>query len=57
MKFQIYKDSAGQWRWRLRAANGEIIAISSESYVQKADCQHGVKLVKSCGDARVEESL
>jgi hypothetical protein len=36
MKFEYYKAVDG-WRWRLRAANGEIIA-AGEAYQNKADC-------------------
>lgn len=35
MKFRIYQDGDGYWRWRLRAANNEIIA-SGEAYVRAA---------------------
>lgn len=55
-KFQVYKDRAGEWRWRLRADNGEIIADSAEGYVNKSDCKHGVDLVKTkAPGAQVEE--
>ena len=46
MKFQIDKNSAGQFIWRLLAANGKIIATAGESYVRKEDCVHGINLVK-----------
>jgi hypothetical protein len=46
-KFQIFKDAKGEFRWRLRAGgNNEIIATSGEGYKAKADCQHGIELVK-----------
>ena len=45
-KFEIYKDNAGEFRWRMRANNGEPIADSNEGYKAKADCKHGVDLVK-----------
>jgi uncharacterized protein len=32
--FEIYRDSAGQYRWRLKAGNREIVAVS-EAYVSK----------------------
>lgn len=32
---EIYKDNAGQWRWRRKAPNGETIADSSEGYDKK----------------------
>lgn len=44
--FYIYKDVAGQWRWRFTAKNGKIIAVSSESYINLSDCEHSVVLMK-----------
>lgn len=35
---EIYKDKRGEFRWRVRAANGRIVADSSEGYVNRADC-------------------
>lgn len=56
-KFQIYKDNAGEWRWRLRAeGNWEIIADSGEGYKDKDDCKHGIQLVKEqAPDSPIEE--
>lgn len=45
-KFEIYKDKAGEFRFRLKAANGEIIA-SSEGYSSKQACENGIDSVKS----------
>ncbi|WP_298953783.1 DUF1508 domain-containing protein [uncultured Methylobacterium sp.] len=53
MRFEIYRDSPGQWRWRLRAANGETIADSAEGYVRREDCEHGIALVRGAGEAPV----
>lgn len=47
MYFTKYLDNREEWRWNLRAANHEIIAMSSESYVREADCDHAIRLVKS----------
>lgn len=44
--FKVFTDGAGQYRWRFVATNGETIAVSSESYVRKADCEHGIALLK-----------
>lgn len=44
MKFELYQDAQNFWRWRLKAANGEIIA-SGEGYANKTDAQHAVGLV------------
>jgi uncharacterized protein len=35
MKFVLYKDRNGEWRWTLRARNGKIIADSAEGYHAK----------------------
>ena len=45
-EFEVYKDNAGEWRWRFQASNSKIIATSSEGYVNKQDCEHGIDLVK-----------
>ncbi|MBR5090851.1 MAG: YegP family protein [Ruminiclostridium sp.] len=44
-KFEIYKDNAGEFRFRLKASNGQIIAVS-ESYTSKANCKNGIESVK-----------
>ena len=44
-KFEIYKDRGGEFRWRLRADNNEIIAVS-EGYTAKAGCKNGIESVK-----------
>ena len=55
-KFQLYKDRKGDYRWRLRARNGEIIADSNEGYSSKASCKHGIDLVKQqAANAEVED--
>lgn len=45
-KFEVYKDNRGEWRWKFRASNGRIIAVSSEGYINKQDCEHGIEIVK-----------
>jgi uncharacterized protein YegP (UPF0339 family) len=55
-KFQIYQDRKGEYRWRLRARNGEVIADSNEGYSSKANCKHGIDLVKQqAASAEVED--
>jgi len=44
-KFELYKDKAGEFRFRLNAANGEMIAVS-EGYKAKAGCLKGIDTVK-----------
>jgi uncharacterized protein len=43
--FLIYKDAAGEYRWRYQASNTKVIADSGEGYKNKADCWHGIHLV------------
>jgi uncharacterized protein YegP (UPF0339 family) len=46
-KFRIilYTDSKGEWRWSLRAGNGERVADSSEGYTTKTKCRNMVKKI------------
>lgn len=37
-KWEVYKDNAGQWRWRRTASNGNIVGAATEGYVNKSDC-------------------
>ena len=54
-KFEVYKDKAGEFRFRLKASNGQIIA-TSEGYKQMASCQNGIKSVaKNAPEAAVVE--
>ncbi|HST57039.1 MAG TPA: DUF1508 domain-containing protein, partial [Longimicrobium sp.] len=55
MKYCTYKDSKGEWRWRLKAKNGDIIADSGEGYKNKSDCLAGIALVKGSKDAPEED--
>lgn len=54
-KFEVYTDKAGEYRFRLKARNGEIIA-TSEGYKAKAGCLNGVESVKkNAPEAEVSE--
>ena len=49
-QFVIYLDKASEWRWQLQSiGNRKIIADSGEGYKNRADCEHGVQLVKKYG--------
>lgn len=37
-KWEIYKDNAGEWRWRRTAPNGNIVGAAAEGYKNKSDC-------------------
>lgn len=56
-KFEIYKDKAGEFRFRLKARNGEVIAVS-EGYVKKDSCKNGIESVRrNSVDAPVIEPI
>jgi len=53
-KFELYADKAGEYRFRLKAKNGEVIAVS-EGYASKAGCENGIESVKkNAPEAAVE---
>ena len=54
-KFEVYKDKAGEFRFRLKAGNGQII-LASEGYKQKAGAMNGIKSVKkNAPDAAIDD--
>ena len=53
--FEVYVDKAGKHRFRLKASNGQIVAVG-EAYESKANCLAGVESVKNAAaDAQVVE--
>ena len=54
-KFEMYQDKAGEFRFRLKATNGQVIAVS-EGYTAKAGCLNGIESVqKNAAEAEVAE--
>ncbi len=54
-KFELYTDKAGEFRFRLKATNGQIIAVG-EGYKAKASLLNGVESVrKNAVDAEIVE--
>ncbi len=51
-KFEVYKDKAGEFRFRVKAKNGEIIA-ASEGYKTKKSCLDGVESVRKNANSEV----
>ena len=50
-KFELYKDAAGKFRFRLKAGNGEIIAVG-EAYESKAGALNGIDSIRrNAGEA------
>ncbi|MDX2482862.1 YegP family protein [Antarcticimicrobium sediminis] len=54
-KFELFKDKAGEFRFRLKAGNGEII-LASEGYKRRASAENGIASVRKNAptDARYE---
>jgi uncharacterized protein YegP (UPF0339 family) len=54
-KFELYKDKAGKFRFRLKAGNGQVIA-TGEAYESKAAAMNGIESVrKNAGDAALDD--
>ena len=55
--FEVYKDRGGEFRFRLKDAEGNVLAISGKGYDKKADCQAVIETIKKdAAKARVEEA-
>jgi len=52
--FEIYKDVAGKFRFRLRAPNNEVVAVG-EGYETKASCINGVNALKEYSSAAIKD--
>jgi uncharacterized protein YegP (UPF0339 family) len=55
-QFEIYKDTAGKFRFRLRSENGEITAVS-EAYESKGGCEKGIAAVKTDAPIAIIQDL
>lgn len=53
MAFYVYQDASRQWRWRLKAVNGRVIADSGEGYVSRTECINGIRLVQAAAGAPI----
>lgn len=57
MEYEYYQSAKNkEWYWRLKASNGKIIADGGQGYENKADCLHGISLVKKSASAKVTET-
>jgi uncharacterized protein YegP (UPF0339 family) len=53
MTYVYYKDAKEEWRWRLKASNGRIIADSGEGYKNESECLADIERVESSSNAPV----
>jgi uncharacterized protein YegP (UPF0339 family) len=57
LTFDTYEDEKEEYRWRLKATNGQIIATSGQGYKDKRDCDNAIDVIKKGAEnARVEEA-
>jgi len=55
--FEVYEDEAGEWRWRLRARNGNVMADGGEGYASRTNAQDAVEKFKlNAPNADVEDA-
>lgn len=55
-KFEVYKDRSGEFRWRLKHSNGQVIATGGEGYASKRSALAGIESVKkNAPDAEVDD--
>ncbi len=54
-KFEVYQDEQGQYRFRLKAGNGQVIA-TGEAYTTKKACMNGIESIrKNAPDAKLDD--
>jgi uncharacterized protein YegP (UPF0339 family) len=53
-KFELYQDKGGDWRFRLKAGNGEVIA-TGQGYASKSGALNGIDSVRRNADSEVVE--
>jgi len=52
--FEVFKDKADEWRWRMVAGNGRIVADSGEGYSSKSNARRALKNVQADATADIE---
>jgi uncharacterized protein YegP (UPF0339 family) len=56
-RYQVYRDTVGKFRFRLRASNNKIVAVS-EAYERKVGCMNGVRSVqRNCGSKMEDKTI
>lgn len=54
--FEMYRDEHLQFRWRLTADNGRLVAHSGEAYRTQEDCANAIALTKGCSASEVRDA-
>ena len=55
MKFTIWTDTRGEWRWTLRARNGRIVADSAEGYKSRRHAREMCKRINPAFPVETKE--
>ena len=56
LRFELYRDTRREYRWRLKAANGKVLARSNEGYRKKVDCRSAITRIREdAGTATVDD--
>ena len=45
-RFEVYQDEEGEWRWRLRATNGQLLADAGEGFASRASVFRSIEAVR-----------
>lgn len=57
MRFEVYRDKASEYRWRLLSSNGQITADSGEGYTRREDAHRAIaSLLKSINDVVIVDA-
>ena len=57
MRFEVYRDKAGEYRWRLLASNGQITADAGEGYTRREDAHRAIAaLLKGISDVVIVDA-
>ena len=55
-KWELFTDKGGEYRFRLKAGNGEVIALSSEGYKSKSSAMNGIESIRKNAGSDVVET-
>jgi uncharacterized protein len=56
MHFEIYRDDHLQFRWKLTADSGKVVADSAEGFRTLDDCNQAIALIKTCAESEVRDA-
>lgn len=57
LQFELYRDGRARFRWRLKSANGRVLATSSEGYNAKADGRSAIERIRNGASTATIEDL